>query len=93
MKGARVMAGLSRKQLADRLGVSMETVRRRETGETPVTNEILSALAQATDVPFAFLVQGFSDDQVNSSMAEVLARAALEDQPVVLPDPDSPPAD
>lgn len=92
IKGARVMAGLTRQQLADRLGVSIETVRRRENGDSEVTNETLGALAQATGVPFAFLVEGFSDDQINASMAEVLARAHLQDQPAVLPDPDQPPA-
>lgn len=87
------MAGLSRKQLAERLGVSMETIRRRETGETPVTNEILSALSQATGTPFAFLVLGWSDDQVNASMAEVLARADQVQDPPVLPDPEGLPGD
>lgn len=93
MKGARIMAGLTRQQLADRLGVSIETIRRREIGESEISNETLIALAQATGVPFAFLVEGFSDDQINASMAEVLARAELQDQPQVLPDPDQLPGD
>lgn len=93
MKGARVMAGLTRQQLADRLGVSMETVRRRENGETPVSNETLAAVSQATGTPFAFLVEGWTDDQLSASMAEVLARADQENEPPVLPDPDSLPGD
>ena len=93
MKGARIMAGLTRQQLADRLGVSIETLRRRENGETPVTNEVISALAQATGTPFAFLVLGWTDDQINASMEEVLARADQLNEPPVLPDQDSLPGD
>ena len=93
MRCARAFANLSQQELADRLGVSIGTVKRREIGDAPVTNEILSALAQATGVPFAFLVEGWSDDQLNASMAEVLARVDRLEDPPVLPGPDSLPGD
>ena len=87
------MAGLSREQLATRLQVSAETIRRREAGESPITNEALTALAQVTNVPIAWLIQGFTDEQLNESLNEVLARLEHADDPVVLPDPDSLPGD
>lgn len=86
---ARAHANLSQQQLADVLGISIGTVKRRELGEAPVNNQALLATSQACGVPLAFLVDGFTDEQINASVEEVLARADLLNQPPVLPDPDS----
>lgn len=93
LRAARAFANLSQQELADQLGISIGTVKRRELGDATLNNQALLATAQACGVPFAFLVEGFSDEQINASMAEVLARAELQGQPAVLPDPDSLPED
>jgi transcriptional regulator with XRE-family HTH domain len=93
LRAARGFANLSQQQLADRLGISIGTVKRRELGEAHLNNQALMATAQACEVPLSFLLEGWSDEQLNESMAEVLARVDQQDQPPVLPDPDSLPGD
>lgn len=87
------MAGLSRDQLAERLQVSAETIRRREAGDSPITNEALTALAQVTNVPVGWLLKGFTDQQLAESINEVLERLEHSDDPPVLPPPDQLPGD
>lgn len=93
LRAARAYANISQEELARQLGISVGTVKRRELGEAQLNNQALIATAQTCGVPLAFLVDGWSDDQLNASMAEVLARAQLQDQPPVLPDPDQLPGD
>ena len=88
LRAARGYANLSQQQLADRLGISIGTVKRRELGEAHLNNQALIATAQACQVPLSFLTEGWSDEQLNESMTEVLARAGQQDDPPVLPDPD-----
>ena len=68
MKAARILAGLSQPELAAKLGVGEQTVKRREYGSAPVNPEALMALAQATGVPLAWIVEGFSEDQINQPL-------------------------
>ena len=74
MKAARILAGLSQPELAAKLGVGEQTVKRREYGSAPVSTEALMALAQATGVPLAWIVGGFSEDQINEPLDVTLRR-------------------
>lgn len=74
IRAARVLANLSQDELAERLGVSAATVKRREYGESAVNAEVLMALAQATDVPLAWIVDGFTDEQIGQPLDATLAR-------------------
>jgi transcriptional regulator with XRE-family HTH domain len=74
MRAARVLANLSQQELADRLGVSVGTVKRRESGDSAASPEVLMALAQATGVPLAWIVGGFSEDQINEPLDVTLRR-------------------
>jgi transcriptional regulator with XRE-family HTH domain len=58
---ARVYAGHSREQIADALGLSLETIKRRERGVGPAPRrpELLE-LARFCQVPFWFLEFGFT---------------------------------
>lgn len=86
VRAARVLANLSQDELAEKLGVSPATVKRREYGESTVTPEVLMALAQATGVPLAWIVEGFSDEQVNQPLDVTLQRVRLPDPPAGIGD-------
>jgi len=74
LKAARVLRGISQPELADLLGVSLQTVRRRESGRSPATLEVLLDIAEVCSVPLAWLVEGFSDEQKNEPLAVTLAK-------------------
>ncbi len=93
LRAARAYANLSQQQLADRLGISIGTIKLRELGEAHLNNQALIATAQACEVPLSFLTEGWSDEQLSESMAEILERADQQQHPPVLPDPDSLPGD
>lgn len=84
MKAARVLANLSQQELADLLGISVGTVKRREAGDSPLNAEALLALSQATGVPLAWIVEGFSEDQINQPLDVTLR--LLPDPPLGLGD-------
>ena len=86
MRAARVLANLSQGELADRLGVGLATIQRREYGRSQPSAEALIALAQATGVPLAWLVDGFTDEQIGEPLEQVLKRLH-EAGPRVIPDP------
>ena len=86
MKAARILADLSQQELADRLGLSIGTIQRREYGGAPVTTEALIALAQATDVPLAWIVEGFSQEQIDQPLDVTLQRVVLPDPPAGIGD-------
>lgn len=46
-RAARVAAGLTQRQVADRVGVAVNTVARRERGERPICPEAAAALLYA----------------------------------------------
>jgi transcriptional regulator with XRE-family HTH domain len=74
IRAARVLAGLSQEELADVLGVSVGTVKRREYGSSALTPEVIMALSQATAVPIAWLVEGFTAEQINQPLEQTLRR-------------------
>jgi len=74
MKAARVLADLTQTQLAETLGVGLATIQRREYGATQPTVETLMALSSATGVPLSWLLEGFTEDQLNEPLNEALAR-------------------
>jgi len=86
IKAARILAGMSQPELAAKLGVGEQTVKRREYGTAPVSTEALMALAQATGVPLAWIVEGFSDEQVNQPLDVTLQRVRLPDPPAGIGD-------
>ena len=91
MRAARVLADLSQQELADRLGISIGTVKRREYGHGSVSAENLMALAQSTGVPLAWLVCGFSDEQINEPLDVSLERLRSQPAEDVTLDAERPP--
>jgi transcriptional regulator with XRE-family HTH domain len=59
IRAARAYAHLSQPDLAGRLGVSLATMKRIEGGQRPISTEELIAIAEACDVPTAFMFHGF----------------------------------
>lgn len=60
IRQARHLAGLTVRQLAEKVGRSPGTVFRWEWGERVPPNDRIAALAQALDVPTAWLLCGLS---------------------------------
>lgn len=61
IRAARAFAGLTQGQLAERLGVDVQTVKRREAGgRAPRRGELL-AIASICGVPPAFMEHGFGE--------------------------------
>jgi transcriptional regulator with XRE-family HTH domain len=79
MKAARVLANLSQQELADRLGVSVGTVKRRESGDSAANPEVLMALAQATGVPLSWIISGFTAEQTEEPLEVSLRRLGEQD--------------
>jgi transcriptional regulator with XRE-family HTH domain len=61
IRAARAYAGLTQDELAARLGVVPQTIKRREAGTTAPRRGELLAIAAACQVPAAFLEHGFGD--------------------------------
>jgi transcriptional regulator with XRE-family HTH domain len=79
VRAARAFAGLTQDQLAERLGVDTNTIKRREAGtQHPKRGELL-AIAAVTGVPESFMEHGFGEPAA-SEILERLGRieAALE---------------
>jgi transcriptional regulator with XRE-family HTH domain len=70
IRAARAFAGLKQEQLAERLGVDTNTIKRREAGtQNPKRGELL-AIAAITGVPVSFMEHGFGE----TDESEVLER-------------------
>lgn len=70
IRAARAYAGLTREELAERLGVAISTIDRREAGtHAPKRGELL-AIAAICGVPPAFMEHGFGEINEN----EILRR-------------------
>jgi len=70
IRAARAYADLTQEQLADELGVDVQTIKRREAGrQEPKRGELL-AIAAICRVPMAFMEHGFGEIAEN----EVLRR-------------------
>lgn len=78
IRAARAYCKLSQPELAERLGVSLATVKRIEGGKRPVSTDELIAIAEACKVPVAFMLHGFDAPAAGegSSPAEIAARLA-----------------
>jgi transcriptional regulator with XRE-family HTH domain len=59
IRAARAHARLTQQQLADALGVDVQTVKRRERGVHPPKLGELVAIASVCEVPLAFLEDGW----------------------------------
>jgi transcriptional regulator with XRE-family HTH domain len=73
IRAARAYAGLKQDELAGRLGVDTQTIKRREAGaQDPKRGELL-AIAAITGVPVSFMEHGFGEVEP-SEILERLAR-------------------
>lgn len=86
LHAARVLARLSQEELAERMGISVSTIHRREKGEAKATADMVLQTAEATGVPVAWLVDGFTQEQIDEPLGEVLKRLR-EPGPQAVPDP------
>jgi Zn-dependent peptidase ImmA (M78 family)/transcriptional regulator with XRE-family HTH domain len=66
---ARRLAGLTKKDLAERVGVTAAAVGQYETGMTRPRPELIPRLARALDVPAAFFLSGRPHGKLDGSMA------------------------
>lgn len=75
IRAARGYADISQQELADRMGVDVQWVKRREKsagGQNPKPGELI-AIAAICEVPIDFMLDGFSE-RTPSEIAERLAR-------------------
>ncbi|MEV5409011.1 XRE family transcriptional regulator [Thermopolyspora sp. NPDC052614] len=66
---ARLLAGLTKKELAERVGVTAAAVGQYETGMTRPRPELIPRLAEALAVPAAFFLSGRPHGKLDGSMA------------------------
>lgn len=66
---ARLLAGLTKKDLAERVGVTAAAVGQYETGMTRPRPELIPRLAEALAVPAAFFLSGRPHGKLDGSMA------------------------
>lgn len=73
LRGARNMRGLSRGDLAARVGLGPQAIEKYERGEARVLASRLFALAQTLNVPVGFFYEQFSDQPPPSNYDAILA--------------------
>lgn len=74
IKLKRKMAGLTQEQLANKVGISMMSIRRYESGERLVTDETLQKIAAALNVPPLY----FLDDDFEHKRQKIRKSMLLE---------------
>lgn len=67
IRAARVLRGMTREALAQRLGVALQTVERYELGEMRVMASRLFAISDELEVPFGWFVEEFKSGQIGQS--------------------------
>jgi transcriptional regulator with XRE-family HTH domain len=60
VSAARNYARLTQRELADRLDLSLATVKRYESGDRPIATDELLAVSEATGVPAPFMLHGWA---------------------------------
>src|SRR5689334_13843074 len=65
----RQLKGMSKKELADAIGVTPAAVGQYETGSSGVRPELISRLAEVLDVPISFFLVGRPHGNIDASMA------------------------
>lgn len=61
IRAARAFAGLKQTELADQLGIAVQTLKRREAGQLEPRRGELLAIAAICGVPYSFLEHGFTE--------------------------------
>lgn len=82
IRAARAYKDITQKELAELLGTSEQSVKRRESGEQQPKRGDLLAIAAACEVPFAFMENGFGiaeRDEILERMDRVEAALLASD--------------
>lgn len=83
VRGARSMRGLTRRDLAVRLGVSEQTVEKYERGEARIMASRIWQISQILDAPASFFYDEFSDRGPRSMTDELLKAMTAENMSVL----------
>lgn len=86
IRAARAYAGLKQEELADALGVDVQTIKRREAGTSPPRRGELVAIADICKVPVGFLKRGFAE----ANRDEILERLERIEETLAAADPLAP---
>lgn len=89
IRAARAYAGLHQEQLAERLGVDVQTIKRRESGKSEPKRGELLAIAAVCEVPTSFMENGFGEaepseilERLDRLEALLLGGSAVDLEPV-----------
>lgn len=74
LRQARLLKGLTQRQIADVAGVSWQQVQKYESGDNRVTAERLYRISQATDLSLAFFLE---NETTGETVSDALSEEAL----------------
>ena len=72
---ARLVKGYSMKELSEKVGVSMESIRRYEGGRSIPKNETLSKLLEVLEIDFDYVFENQPDDEITTNERKALKEA------------------
>lgn len=77
LRKAREHAGMTQSELAEATGVSLNSLNRYEKGQRSPANDVVSAIAQATNVPLEWFYQDESAQPSTSPTGDLPASLTL----------------
>lgn len=75
LKAERKKAQLTQAQLAERLGVAMNTISRYESGERRPSIEVIQQIASALNVPASVFFDDMPETEANEYIADLAVKA------------------